>query len=156
MLSRAKNEIDLFMHRLNRFFLEHGEFHWFSVIHVSQGSVATYVRCGGMSTPHCIANFLMSLAVKEFLKSVKIWQSYCQNLGASFFLEHGVEQTQLLLISEKRNWTTVSRWRVLPLNYTPNMGEQPDSNRHFVIYCHHVFIHFTAQSLSINIVPCSI
>jgi len=24
----------------------------FSVIHVSQGSVATYVRCGGMSTPH--------------------------------------------------------------------------------------------------------
>jgi len=23
-------------------------FRWFSVIHVSQGSVATYVRCGGM------------------------------------------------------------------------------------------------------------
>jgi len=44
----------------------------FSVIHVLQGSVATYVRCGGMSTPHCIANFLLSLAVKEFLKSVKI------------------------------------------------------------------------------------
>ena len=44
----------------------------FLVIHVSQGSVATYVRCGGMSTPHCIANFLLSLAVKEFLKSVKI------------------------------------------------------------------------------------
>jgi len=44
----------------------------FSVIHVSQGSVVTYVRCGGMSTPHCIANFLLSLAVKEFLKSVKI------------------------------------------------------------------------------------
>ena len=46
----------------------------FSVIHVSQGSVATYVyvKCGGMSTPDCIANFLLSLAVKEFLKSVKI------------------------------------------------------------------------------------
>jgi len=57
----------------------------FSVIHVSQGSVATYVRCGGMSTPHYIANFLLSLAVKECLKSVNIWQSYCQNLGASFF-----------------------------------------------------------------------
>jgi len=50
----------------------------FSVIHVSQGSVATYVRCGGMSTWCCIANFLVSLSVKEFLKSVKIWQSYCQ------------------------------------------------------------------------------
>ena len=24
----------------------------FSVTHVSQGSVATYVRCGGMSTKH--------------------------------------------------------------------------------------------------------
>ena len=27
---------------------------------------------------------------ERILKSVKIWQSYCQNLGASFFLEHGV------------------------------------------------------------------
>jgi len=44
----------------------------FSVIHVLQGSVATYVRCGGMSTMHCIANYLLSLAVNEFLKSVKI------------------------------------------------------------------------------------
>jgi len=64
-----------------------------SVIHVLQGSVATYVRCGGMSTPHCTANFLLSLAVKEFLKLVKISQSYGQNLGASFFLEHGVKLT---------------------------------------------------------------
>ena len=44
----------------------------FSVIQVSPGSVVTYVRCGGMSTSDCIANFLLSLAVKEFLKSVKI------------------------------------------------------------------------------------
>ena len=44
----------------------------FSVIYVSQGSVATYVRCGGMSTQRCIANFQPSLPVKEFLKSVKI------------------------------------------------------------------------------------
>ena len=44
----------------------------FSVIRVSQGSVATYVQCGGMSTKRCIANFLLSLLVKEFLKSVKI------------------------------------------------------------------------------------
>jgi len=44
----------------------------FSVIHVSQGSVATYVRHGGMSTQQCIANFLLSLTVKAFLKSVKI------------------------------------------------------------------------------------
>ena len=44
----------------------------FSVIHVSQGSVATYIRSGGMSTQRCIINFLLSLKVREFLKSVKI------------------------------------------------------------------------------------
>ena len=44
----------------------------FLVIHISQGSVVTYVRCGGMSTQRCIANFPLSLSVKEFLKSVKI------------------------------------------------------------------------------------
>ena len=44
----------------------------FSEIHVSQGSVATYVRCGGMSTQRCTSNFPLSLSVKEFLKSVKI------------------------------------------------------------------------------------
>jgi len=44
----------------------------FSVIHVSQGSVATYVRYGGTSTERSMANFLLSLIVKEFLKSVKI------------------------------------------------------------------------------------
>jgi len=60
----------------------------FSVIHVSQSSVATYVRCGGMSTQRCIciANFQLILVVKEFLKSVKIWQSYCQKFcGFLFF-----------------------------------------------------------------------
>jgi len=68
------------------FFLEHGEFRWFfSVIYVSQGSVATYVRCGGISTQRCIANFLLSLPVKEFLKSVKIWQSYCLKFGGFLF-----------------------------------------------------------------------
>ena len=44
----------------------------FSDIRVSQGSVATYDSYGGMSTQCCIANFLLSLSVKEFLKSVKV------------------------------------------------------------------------------------
>ena len=42
----------------------------FSVIRVSPGSVATYVRCDEMSTSRCTANFLLNLAVKELLKSV--------------------------------------------------------------------------------------
>ena len=62
----------------------------FSVIHVAEGSVATYVSRGGKSTQRCIANFLLSLSVKEFLKSVKIWQSYCQKFRGLVFLEHGV------------------------------------------------------------------
>ena len=44
----------------------------FLVVYVSQGSVATYVRCGEMTTKRCIANFQLSLPVKEFLKSVRI------------------------------------------------------------------------------------
>jgi len=54
----------------------------FSVIRVSQGSVATYVRCGEMTTQRCIANFQMSLLVKEFLKFDKVT---AQSLVASFF-----------------------------------------------------------------------
>ena len=57
----------------------------FSVIYVSQGSVATYVRCGGISTQRCIANFVLSLLEKEFLKSIKIWQSYCPKFGGFLF-----------------------------------------------------------------------
>ena len=59
------------MYRLD-FFGTRVNFIDFLVIYVSQGSVATYVRCGGISTQRCIANFLLSLSVKEFLKSVKI------------------------------------------------------------------------------------
>ena len=54
------------------FFQNTANFVGFSVIHVSQGSVATYVRCDGMSTIALMANFLLSLSVKELLKSVKI------------------------------------------------------------------------------------
>jgi len=31
-----------------------------------KGSVATHVRCGGMSTQRCIAKFLLRLSVKDF------------------------------------------------------------------------------------------
>ena len=58
------------MHRL--IFWYTVNFVGFLVIDVSQGSVATYVRYGGMSTQHFIANFQLSLVVKEFLKSVEI------------------------------------------------------------------------------------
>ena len=38
----------------------------FSDINISQGSVATPLRCGGMCNDLFIANFLLSVTVKEF------------------------------------------------------------------------------------------
>jgi len=34
--------------------------------HISQGSVATHLRCGGIFSDSVIANFLLILTVKEF------------------------------------------------------------------------------------------
>ena len=44
----------------------------FGDINVSQGSVATYARCGGTFNTHVTANLPRNLPVKKFFKSVKI------------------------------------------------------------------------------------
>jgi len=44
----------------------------FSDINISQGSVATLVRCGGIFNANFIANFLTSQPVKELSKSANI------------------------------------------------------------------------------------
>ena len=51
--------------------------HHFSDIHISQGSVATYLRCAGMFTYEFVAN-LLSISMKEFWKSVNIWGSFAK------------------------------------------------------------------------------
>ena len=43
-----------------------------SDINISQGSVATRLRCGGIVNDRCIANFLEIVTVKEVLKSANI------------------------------------------------------------------------------------
>jgi len=43
---------------------------------ISQGSAATYWRCGGQCYMTCVANFIASLAVTEFWRHVKFWPSY--------------------------------------------------------------------------------
>ena len=43
----------------------------FADINISQGSVATYARCGGIFNIHLNANLLGNLSVKKFLKSIK-------------------------------------------------------------------------------------
>jgi len=59
-------------------------------IYISQGSVATRLRCGGIFNGSFIANFLQIVAVKEFLKSVNIWRRYELEYSVSLFLTHGV------------------------------------------------------------------
>ena len=47
----------------------------FADINVSQGSIATYARCGGIFIMHLTANLPRNLPVKKNCKSVKIWQN---------------------------------------------------------------------------------
>jgi len=42
-------------------------------IYISQGSVATRLRCGKIFDVSFIASFLEIVAVKEFLKYLNIW-----------------------------------------------------------------------------------
>jgi len=57
----------------------------FYIFHISQGSVATLLRCGGMFGNHFITNFPQNAPVKKFWKSVNISQRYGQKFVAYFF-----------------------------------------------------------------------
>jgi len=58
---------------------------FFPYIYISQGSVATQLRCGGIFNNRFIANFPRSVPVKEVLKSVDILRRYGQKFGGLFF-----------------------------------------------------------------------
>jgi len=63
----------------------------FSDVHISQGSVATYLRSGGIFKCKFVANLPMSQSVKEFWKSVNICGSYGQEFSVVLLsLTHGV------------------------------------------------------------------
>jgi len=64
-----------------QFLLEHGHF---LNIDISQGSVATRLRCSGIFKCQFVANLPLSLPVKEFWKSVNIWWSYGQEFSVFF------------------------------------------------------------------------
>ena len=49
-------------------FLEHGEFRCFSVVRVSQGSVAAYVRCSEMTTIALYSKFRGKSASERIFK----------------------------------------------------------------------------------------
>jgi len=56
-----------------------------------------YMRCGGFFNDHFITRLLLSLAVKQFWKSVNIWQSYGQEYCVLLYLTHGCIQPGLTL-----------------------------------------------------------
>jgi len=47
-----------------------------AIIDILQGSVATYLRCGGVVDNQIKKGLLLTVRVKKFSKSVNIWQSY--------------------------------------------------------------------------------
>jgi len=57
----------------------------FYIFHISQGSVATQLRCGGMFGNHFVTNFPQNAPVKKIWESVNISQRYGQNFVAYFF-----------------------------------------------------------------------
>jgi len=58
----------------------------FSDIHISQGSVATYVRWDG-NLNEFVAHLPVSLSAKELRKSVIIWGRYGQEFSVLFFID---------------------------------------------------------------------
>jgi len=56
----------------------------FSDTNISQGSVATPLRCSGVCNNHSLAHFLSSVTVKEFWKLANIWWGYGQEFVVFF------------------------------------------------------------------------
>jgi len=50
---------------------------------------------------YSIANFILILAVKEFSKSVNIWQSYCQKQSAPFFRDTVYNRWHVQLVCDE-------------------------------------------------------
>ena len=71
---------------------------------ISQGSVVTQLRCDGIINKGFVANLLMSLLVKEFLKSVNIWRSYMQYYSGLFFIDSQCSLLQLFFFDYNRLW----------------------------------------------------
>jgi len=69
--------------------------------HKLQGSVAAYLKCGGVVNNQINKNLLLSLSMKKYLKSVNIWQSYKQGHGCPM---HFVSLANTLLNAHETNY----------------------------------------------------
>ena len=80
--------------------LEHCDF---LIIDNSQGSVATRLRCGGIFKYELVANLPVSQPVKEFWKSVNIWEVMGKSLVSCFFLRHSVDLHFIMMLHRVQN-----------------------------------------------------
>jgi len=60
----------------------------FSDLNISQGSIATPLRCVGLCNDLFIANFLLSVTVKKFKNRSIFVEDINKSLGAYFHLDH--------------------------------------------------------------------
>ena len=71
----------------------------FSDINISQGSVATPLRCGGICNDPFLANFLLSVIVKEFKKMIILCWNIHQSIQLTF-LSHPVESLGYIFVTD--------------------------------------------------------
>ena len=62
----------------------------FFCIHISQGSVATCLKRGGIFKHEFVANLLLSRLVKNSENRIIVNEVMAKNLVSCFFLTHGV------------------------------------------------------------------
>jgi len=71
----------------------------FLCIHISEGSVATRLVCGGIFVYEFVTNFLLSPTVKKFENRTIVSEVMAKSLVSCFFLTHGVYILKLTHIS---------------------------------------------------------
>ena len=65
----------------------------FSDINISQGSVATFVRCGGIFNYNFVTNLLLSPPVKKNENRLAFGKVMDKSIEVPFFSGHGVDHT---------------------------------------------------------------
>jgi len=104
----------------------------FTDINVSQGSVATLVRCGGIINNHFIANFPQSMPVKEFLKPAIFGDDMDKRMVACFFWL--TVYIAVIQIEDIFNWITGICNRIEDIFNSTMVFLGPESYDHYLRY----------------------
>jgi len=96
---------------------------------ISQGSVATRLRCGGQCDSQFVVNFLANSTMEKFWKSVNICQSYGQKYRGPFFWLT-VYISVCLSVCWLSTWTNKRvHWRLLPDGFTGHTNSRSLARR---------------------------